>query len=147
MNAFCYMYFACMFRLEAYLLGAQQREWVSWGWGGWCVIIISPHKKPGGQPVEKADEQEVAEMQHALRCLRNGWRWRGKTRPRGSSGHQHPSATSSSRVPPHVQQICAEKEPEDSIKTFALYSLISARRVIASPKARESEIQPGCKIK
>lgn len=35
------------------------------GGGGVDVIIISLYKKPGGQ---KADEQEVAEMQHALWC-------------------------------------------------------------------------------
>lgn len=33
MNAFCNMCGACMLRLKAYLLGAQQREWVD-GWGG-----------------------------------------------------------------------------------------------------------------
>lgn len=44
------------------------------------VIIISLYKKPGGQAVEKADEQEVAEMQRALWCLRNGWRGKRKNK-------------------------------------------------------------------
>lgn len=66
--------------------GSRHICWVLSKEGGWMdgvvvvvvvdVIIISLYKKPSGQAVEKADEQEVAEMQRALWCLRN--RWRGK---------------------------------------------------------------------
>lgn len=82
------MYFVCMLRLEAYLLDAQQSEWVA----GWVAVVSLSlghrYKKPGGRPVVKADEQEVAEMQHALWCLKNGWREIGK------QDHMKPLVTS-----------------------------------------------------
>lgn len=93
------------------------------------MSLSSVHRQPGGQPVEKADEQEVAGVQRAHWCLRIGWRGVGKTRP-----HEFSSRSTLEVPEPESFLVYSgyvhRKSRKIVSKTFVFYSLISVHRVV-----------------